>query len=194
MFLFIYFVIYFFLVFIIRSFILWRNTGINPMTFGRTDDAHGFNGKIFKFISFLELIVIVIFTFKHEWYDYLLPFWYLEHSLAHISGWVLLIISLVWVCIAQGQMSRSWRIGIDEINKSELVTSGLFSISRNPIFLGIIITNLGLFLVIPNAFTLLITMLSTITINTQIRLEEVFLLKEFGSEYRTYKQKVRRWI
>jgi protein-S-isoprenylcysteine O-methyltransferase Ste14 len=56
------------------------------------------------------------------------------------------------------------------------------------------IANMGLFLVIPNAFTLLIISLSTISINTQIRLEEEFLKREFGKDYFEYAKKVRRWI
>jgi len=56
------------------------------------------------------------------------------------------------------------------------------------------IANVGLFLVLPNAFTLLIIALSTVSINTQIRLEEAFLLKEFGEQYTKYKTRVNRWI
>jgi protein-S-isoprenylcysteine O-methyltransferase Ste14 len=56
------------------------------------------------------------------------------------------------------------------------------------------IANIGLFLVLPNAFTLLIIALSTVSINTQIRLEEEFLEQEFGEQYQEYKTKVRRWI
>jgi protein-S-isoprenylcysteine O-methyltransferase Ste14 len=56
------------------------------------------------------------------------------------------------------------------------------------------IANIGLFLVIPNAFTLVIIALSTTSINTQIRLEEAFLKQEFGNDYLEYAKKVRRWI
>lgn len=192
--LFVFLLIYFFLVFVLRSVILKRKTGINPFTFNKIDDAHGFNGKVFTAISFMEIIVVGIYAFKFEWYNYLLPFWYIENSTLVKIGWILLIISLILVWVAQSQMSISWRIGIDKKNKTELVTKGLFSISRNPIFLGIMIANIGLFLVIPNAFTLLIVSLSTISINTQIRLEEVFLKQEFGNDYVEYSRKVRRWI
>lgn len=194
MLLFIFFIIYFLFVFVIRSFLLKNKTGINPLTFHKTDDAHGFNGKVFTIISFMEMIIVGIYAFKIEWYKYLLPFWYIENETLSIIGWVFLIISLIIVWIAQSNMANSWRIGIDEKNKTKLVTKGLFSISRNPIFLGIMIANIGLFLVIPNAFTLLITSLSTISINTQIRLEEEFLEQEFGNDYLEYKTKVRRWI
>ncbi|PWG04937.1 isoprenylcysteine carboxylmethyltransferase family protein [Polaribacter aquimarinus] len=194
MILFTYFIFYFLFVFVIRSILLWQRTGINPLTFNKTDDAHGFNGKIFTFITIFELIIVGIYAFKKEWYEYLLPFWYLENPILQKIGWAFLFTSLILVWISQSQMSTSWRIGIDEKNKTKLVINGMFSISRNPIFLGIIIANIGLFLVIPNAFTLLIISLSTISINTQIRLEEEFLKREFGDEYIKYAKKVRRWL
>jgi len=194
MLLFAYLILYFLLVFVLRSVLLWKKTGINPFTFKKTDNAHDYNGKVFTFITALELIVVSIFAFKNEWYEYLLPFWYLDNPTFLKIGWVFLLFSLILVWFSQSQMSSSWRIGIDENNKTELVTKGVFSISRNPIFLGIMITNIGLFLVIPNAFTLLIISLSTISVNTQIRLEEEFLKREFGNEYKEYTKKVRRWF
>ncbi len=187
-------IVYFFFVFFLRSYMLWKRTGVNPLTFNKSDDAHGYNGKVFTFISILEFVVVFIYVFKSAWYQYLLPFWYLENSYLQYIGWGLLMLSLVLVWIAQSHMANSWRIGIDEENKTELVTSGLFSISRNPIFLGIMIANLGLLLIIPNAFTLLIISLSIISINTQIRLEEEFLKNSHGQEYEAYLNKVRRWF
>ena len=94
MILFIYFLIYFFLVFVLRSFLLWKKTGVNPLTFNRGDDAHGYNGKVFGVISFIELIVVSIYAFIPSLHKYFLPFWYLENeSLQHV-GWVLLVLSL----------------------------------------------------------------------------------------------------
>lgn len=194
MYLFIFFITFFLLVFVLRSFILWKKTKVNPLTFNKGDDAHGYNGKVFGFISIIELIVVSIYAFIPTWHKFLLPFWYLENGNLVYAGWTLLILSLVIIWFAQSNMRESWRIGIDVENKSELVTDGFFAISRNPIFLGIMIANVGLFLALPNAFTLLIIGLSSVSISTQIRLEEEFLLKEFGGQYQNYKAKVRRWI
>jgi len=194
MILFIYFLIYFFLVFVLRSFLLWKNTGVNPLTFNKGDDAHGYNGKVFGIISIIELIVVSIYAFIPTLHKYLLPFWYLENESLQYVGWGLLILSLIMVWLAQSNMRESWRIGIDEENKTELITSGFFAFSRNPIFLGIMIANVGLFLVLPNAFTLLIIALSTTSINTQIRLEEAFLTEEHGEQYTSYRSKVNRWL
>lgn len=194
LYLFLFLIVYFFFVFFLRSYLLWKRTGVNPLTFNKSDDAHGYNGKIFTVISVLEFVVVFIYAFKGEWYQYLLPFWYLENSTLQYIGLGLLCLSLLLVWVAQSQMANSWRIGIDEKNQTELVTNGLFSVSRNPIFLGIMIANLGLFLVIPNAFTLLIVSLSTVSINTQIRLEEAFLKNSHGKEYQDYLHQVRRWF
>ena len=194
MILFIYFLIYFFLVFVLRSFLLWKNTGVNPLTFNKADDAHGYNGKVFGIISIIELIVVSIYAFIPSLHKYLLPFWYLENVSLQYIGWGLLILSLLMVWLAQSNMRESWRIGIDEENKTELITSGFFAFSRNPIFLGIMIANVGLFLILPNAFTLLIVALSTTSINTQIRLEEAFLTEEHGEQYTSYRSKVNRWL
>jgi len=194
LYLFLFLIVYFFFIFFLRSYLLWKRAGVNPLTFSKTDDAHGYNGKVFTFISLLEFGVVFIYAFKSEWYQYLLPFWNLEYSYLQYIGWGLLLLSLVLVWIAQSQMANSWRIGIDEKNKTELVTNGLFAYSRNPIFLGVMIANFGLFLIIPNAFTLLIVSLSMVSINTQIRLEEAFLKTTHGNAYKQYLNKVRRWI
>lgn len=192
--LFIYLLFYFFIVFVLRTYVHWKRTGINALTFTNSDDAHGYNGKLFTFISILEFAVIFIYAFIPNWYEYLLPFWYLEIHYLKAIGWCLLIISLIVVWLAQSQMRASWRIGIDEINDTQMVTTGFYAFSRNPIFLGVMIANLGIFLIIPNAFTLLIISLSTVSINTQVRLEEEFLSRKHGVNYQKYRKTVRRWV
>lgn len=192
--LFIYLLFYFFIVFVLRTYVHWKRTGINALTFTNSDDAHGYNGKLFTFISILEFAVIFIYAFIPNWYEYLLPFWYLEIHYLKAIGWCLLIISLIVVWLAQSQMRASWRIGIDEINDTQMVTTGFYAFSRNPIFLGVMIANMGIFLIIPNAFTLLIISLSTVSINTQVRLEEEFLSRKHGVKYQKYRKTVRRWV
>ena len=87
MLLFAYLILYFLLVFVLRSVLLWEKTGVNPFTFEKTDNVHDYNGKVFTFITVLELIVVGIYEFKNEWYEYLLPFWYLENQTLQKIGW-----------------------------------------------------------------------------------------------------------
>lgn len=89
----------------------------------------------------------------------------------------------------------SWRIGIDEKSSSSpLIQHGLFGISRNPLFLGMIVMLVGLFFTVPTAVTLMVTVLGIVLIQIQVRLEEAFLLQRYGKAYREYQSHVHRWI
>jgi protein-S-isoprenylcysteine O-methyltransferase Ste14 len=187
-------ILYFILVFILRSVILWMQTGINPFVFGRTEKAHDYVGRVYKLMVLITWISICIYSFFPDWYQYLMPINYIEHDWLKMSGVLLLIISFFWTSIAQYQMSTSWRIGIDYKEKTDLILDGLFKYSRNPIFLGVLISYLGTFLIIPNALSFSILLVTFVAIQTQVRLEEEYLTSVHGDQYDSYMTKVRRWI
>jgi protein-S-isoprenylcysteine O-methyltransferase Ste14 len=91
-------------------------------------------------------------------------------------------------------MGNAWRIGIDEKNETELVSNGLFLLSRNPIFLSMRINLIGLFLVLPNAVTLALVAAGEVLMQVQVRLEEAHLESLHGAKYMEYRSTVRRWL
>lgn len=185
---------YFAVTFLLPSWRVWKRTGINPFVVPRDDSAHGFIGKVFKLLTALVLLTVFLNALVPDWGKYLLPAEYLDLAGIRWAGLALLHGSLLLIVVAQAQMRQSWRIGIDEKNKTALVVSGLFGYSRNPVFLGMLLTMLGLFLALPNAVTLLILALSWTVLQVQVRLEEAFLEKTHGQAYLDYAQKTRRWI
>ena len=190
----IYLLLYVIAAFVWRSYVVWKKTGINPVVFKGTDNAHDFIGTVSKLIFAVVLLVVLVYSFVPNAYQYLMPVPWLQHPWIRTTGIVLLIASLLWIVLAQAQMGESWRIGIDTEHKTKLVQTGVFRISRNPIFLGIFVTLFGLFLVIPNAVTLLIFVLAVVVINIQVRLEEEYLTTIQGKEYVLYQRTVGRWI
>lgn len=192
--LFAYFLLFFGLAFILPTYRVWKSTGVNPYKLGSTDSAHDFIGKIFRLVMLACFLVVILFAFFPNVYQFLLPIPYLANDVLIIIGEALLLIALVWILTAQNHMRKSWRIGIDEDVKTELVQTGLFKISRNPIFLGMRIMLLGLFLVVPNAGTLVILITGELLIQIQVRLEEEFLTRTHGESYLAYQKQVRRWI
>ncbi len=190
----IYLVAYFAAAFIIPTYKTWKATGINPITFGKTDTAHDYIGFVMKVLIALLFIAVLCFTIGDKIYTFCNPMGYLQKSWINIIGLVIIHSSLIWIAIAQYQMSTSWRIGIDEKNKTELKTKGIFAISRNPIFLGMLLSVLGIFLIIPNTLTFSLTLATYFIIQIQIRLEEAFLKVEHGKNYEKYKQLTRRLI
>lgn len=179
--------------FVIPSYRTYKSTGINPITFGKEPNAHNYIGYVMKGLLAALFVVIILYNFDNV-YQFTIPIPYLQNLNIHFVGLILIHISLIWIIIAQVQMSNSWRIGINEQNKTDLVTKGLFSISRNPIFWGMIICVAGLFLVIPNAVSFCILLTTYIVIHIQIRLEEEFLKKQHGEQYKSYQSKTRRLL
>ena len=111
-----------------------------------------------------------------------------------MAGVIIVLMAFTWTAVAQFQMSKSWRIGIDYEEKTELVSSGLFNYSRNPIFLGILLSYLGTFLIAPNTLSFSVLLVIFFIIQTQVRLEEEYLEKVQGKNYLEYKKQVRRWL
>jgi len=189
-----YLLVYVTVAFVWRSYEVWKKTGTNPVVFQRSDNAHDFIGRVFTLLFVVVAAVVLAHSFFPGAYQHLLPIPWLERSWISWTGVILLIASLVWLVLAQVQMGESWRIGIDSERKTQLVQTGVFGISRNPIFLGMMVTLLGLFLVIPNALTLLTFVLGVVVINIQVRLEEEYLKAMHGDDYIGYTRRVRRWM
>ena len=189
-----YFLLYFLTAFFCRSYKVWKMTGINPFVLDSTDSAHDFIGRIFKAVFALIVAAVIAYSSSSRVYEYLVPITWMQHPGFKIIGLILLLVSLVWTLLAQSRMGKSWRIGIDVKHRTELIRGGVFRFSRNPIFLGMMATIMGLFLVIPNALTLVVLALGIVLIQIQVRLEEEYLRDVHGEHYIEYCRKVRRWL
>ena len=91
-------------------------------------------------------------------------------------------------------MRDSWRAGIPEHDKTEMVTTGIYSISRNPAFLGFDMVYLGFLLMFFNPVLLVFTIFAVVMLHLQILQEEKFMADTFGSEYEKYRKHVFRYI
>ncbi|MBR8536733.1 isoprenylcysteine carboxylmethyltransferase family protein [Carboxylicivirga sediminis] len=192
--LFIFYCIFLVALFIIPSYITYKRTGINPFKFSKEESAINYVGKAYKIISAIAFVTIALNSFLPSAMQFLVSIEYLKSDIIVWIGLGLLHLSFIIIFIAQRNMANEWRIGIDNENEVNLITKGLFGISRNPIFLGVLIVFVGMFLIIPNAVTLVILISGFIVIQVQVRLEEEFLLTSLGDEYIEYMTKVNRWL
>ena len=187
-------VVYLLQVFLIQSYVQWKKTGVKPYVFGNTDSPHDYCGKVYKLMVIGTWVSIAVYSFFYEHYELIQPFRYLEFDWLQHVGFGLGLTSFAWIIIAQNQMAASWRIGINYNEKTELMKTGAFHISRNPIFLGVMISYLGTFLIIPNALTFGVLLVTYVTLQIQVRLEEEYLTTTHGNSYVEYSKSVRRWI
>ena len=91
-------------------------------------------------------------------------------------------------------MKDSWRAGIPDQDRTELVTSGIYRFSRNPAFLGFDLMYIGVMLVYCNLLTVPLTVFAIVMLHLQILQEERYLEKAFGTAYREYKRHTFRYL
>lgn len=190
----IYYVVVFIVAFVFRSLLVYRRTGVNPLVLPSSEDAYGYVARAFKIVIAGIAVVVIALAIWPEAQVYFGRWNALSTRAVAVAGWVLLIASLVWLLIAQAQMGASWRIGIDDKRRTDLVQHGLFTLSRNPIFLAMRVNLLGLFLVFPSAVTAALLVAGEILMQVQVRLEEQHLMNLHGQVYNAYQAKVRRWL
>src|SRR5215203_5853606 len=189
-----YLLAFFGIAFLWRSYLVWKQTVINPYVVGKTDRPIDFIENIYPIPVLVLIAVTVVFALLPGVYQYTTPIIWLENLYVKIAGLALMAFALIWTATAQMQMGKSWRIGIDTENKTDLVEKGLFAVSRNPIFLGMRLALFGFFLTLPNALTLLAVVLADVLMQIQVRLEEEHLKGLHGTRYAEFTGRVRRWI
>lgn len=97
--------------------------------------------------------------------------------------------------IGQSAMGDSWRIGVDENDRTELVVRGPFEAVRNQIFAGMIPTAVGMVLMVPNPVVLVAALALIASLEIQTRLvEEPYLLRVHGPAYGDYAARVGRFF
>ena len=185
---------FFVIAFVGRSYLVWKRTGINPYVVGKSDRPIDFIESYYPVTLLVILAVTLVYSFFPRLYSYAVPITWLNKWWIEIAGLALMVSGLAWTAIAQMHMGKSWRIGIDAENRTELVEIGLFGLSRNPIFLGMRLALFGFFLALPNAFTLTATVMADLLMQIQVRLEEEFLAGSHGENYSEFCGRVRRWI
>ncbi len=189
-----YLVAFFGIALVWRSYRVWRATGINPYRLPQGQDAYSYVGGLFRLSLTGIAAIVAIFVASSEAYALLSPIAWLANDVLVVAGFTLLLGALAWVLVAQVQMGVSFRIGVDTAHATTLVRHGLFGVTRNPIFLGMLAMLFGFFLSLPSAASLAVGVLGYVSIQIQVRLEEEHLTRLHGDAYRAYQRAVRRWL
>lgn len=104
-----------------------------------------------------------------------------------LVGVLILVLSLV-------SFGNSFRVGIDTDQPGRLVTTGIFAVSRNPIYVGFFVFLVGQLLAFPNWVPLIYLLAGTALFHRQVLREEGFMRQRYGDEYADYCRHVRRYV
>jgi protein-S-isoprenylcysteine O-methyltransferase Ste14 len=113
----------------------------------------------------------------------------------HALGIVLASAAGLAVFFAQLGMGASWRIGVNKEERTDLVTSGWFSVIRNPIYTAMIVGWLGFAFLVPTWLGFAAPVVIALGLELQVRaVEEPYLTRTHGEQYRSYGARVGRFV
>jgi len=117
-------------------------------------------------------------------------------AILNLFGAGAMLASLGWIEFCYAFMGASWASGTDatHLSRSDLVTTGPYALTRNPIFLGVLAGQAGFFLALPSVFTLVCLTVGVAVIYRQSRIEDVALSERFGASYDAYRRRVPKWL
>ena len=163
-----------------------NRAGIRAVHFGELDK------KDFLIPPFVILYFYLILanTFQLPKFDYLLVN---EPIAAWVGTFFCLFapVLFLWGILSFGQ---SFRVGIDEKKPGELITSGAFAVSRNPLYAAFVMFLIGVFLTFPTWIFFAYFVVGLWLIDRQVCLEESALRKIYGNKYDEYCNNTRRYI
>ncbi len=113
----------------------------------------------------------------------------------NLLGIVPLVIGSILNLIADRDFKRVGTTVKPYEKSTTLVTSGVFRISRNPMYLGMVLILFGIAVFMGTMSPYAIVILFAVLMDRVfIRVEERMLEEEFGETWQEYKMRVRKWI
>ena len=111
------------------------------------------------------------------------------------GGGVLIIVGAALVVLARREFAQHGQPTDPGLPTSMVVTTGVFSVSRNPLYLGGVCILLGIALALNLPWVLVLLLPAIVACHyVLIAPEERYLAAKFGEEYAVYVASVHRWL
>ncbi len=107
---------------------------------------------------------------------------------------LLLALNLVIGAASLKDLGDSWRVGVIEEQRTELVENGIYGRSRNPYFVAYLLMFAAYTLLLQNLVLLVLSGIGFGLVHGMVRREEAYLESVHGQAYRDYRGRVRRYL
>jgi len=112
-----------------------------------------------------------------------------------LAGILFLIAAIFFIFTSLGLFIRTKNTVMTIRPARTLQTTGIYKITRNPMYLGLVFVYIGLTCIAGNWWNvILLTLLIPVVQQYVIKREESYLTRHFGNTYSEYKTRVRRWL
>ena len=102
------------------------------------------------------------------------------------SGLLIYLFGMVFIIVAVLNFATS--------PKDKVITTGLYRFSRNPVYIGMLLMQIGVGIACSSWLYLLLTVVLMILLNAILSAEERYCLYRYGDDYRKYMNRTPRWI
>jgi len=127
--------------------------------------------------------------------EYLWPAPFLPATAQYAVGGAAIVLGLAGVMACLGRFRAAGTPVEPYKPTSAIVSDGLYGLSRNPIYVALTLTYLGIGVAVDGAWILALVVPVLIVMRYGvIAREERYLERKFGAEYLGYKASVRRWV
>lgn len=167
--------------------LMMRRKGVKAMKFGAIDKTD------FLIPPFAFFYFYLVFAAAFGWATVSTQAFFQSGAVAWL-GVVLCLAGLLLLLWSLTSFGQSFRVGIDADHPGQLITTGIFAFSRNPIYVAFASILVGQFLIFPNWILLVYIIAATWLFHRQVLREEEFLKKHYGQEFLTYRTHVRRYL
>jgi protein-S-isoprenylcysteine O-methyltransferase Ste14 len=136
----------------------------------------------------IAVIVMLILNFAFPVVRIVPPLW-------NMLGLILLVSGLAMNLIADKAFHQA-RTTVKPFQESSvLVTNGIFQVSRNPMYLGMVLVLTGVAVLLRSLSPFLVILPFALLLDRNyIRVEERMLAEKFRAAWEAYKKKTRRWL
>ncbi|WP_104524507.1 methyltransferase family protein [Blastococcus atacamensis] len=117
------------------------------------------------------------------------------HPVLAAVGLLLALVGFAATLAGQAGMGASWRIGVDDAERTDLVTTGVFGYVRNPIFTAMAVAQVGMLLLVPTWLSVAALLALIVAVELQVRaVEEPYLRLVHGQAYAAYAARTGRFL
>ena len=117
-----------------------------------------------------------------------------NHQLSLIIGLLFIVVNLLISAASLIDLRDSWRVGIVNEQKTDLISTGIYKHTRNPYFLSYVLMFAAYTILLQNIILFVLSIGGFLFIHSMIKKEEVYLLGLHGDSYLAYKEKVPRYL
>lgn len=141
---------------------------------------------VYVSVFFISILFQRVAPIQYDWFAW---------SGIRAAGWIFISVGIFLLLTSLWRFLISKNTLIPIKPALSLQTSGIYAISRNPMYLGLLCLYSGIAIFKGNLWTFILAPIVVMIIQSYvIKKEEQYLMRAFGVVYLNYMKKVRRWI